>query len=219
MLFVVRWALRLFLKDVVLDYGPQIVATLVLAVVMLVSTSTWALAVMAQPGGIYWLAAHAPPEIQAKHPLVPIRTTGGAAVVTAPDSSVPIVDVGTIGGNVTDAQRYGLAREAGWSALDAITAVAISIAENGSGNPSLMSAANFDGSRDLGLWQVNSGWWPRFGGQAALVVPINNARAGLVIYGLQGWCAWSTYEASCGKGHNSAYRAFLDRARRATGES
>lgn len=218
MLFIVRWALRLFLKDIALEYGPQVIATLVLAVVMLVSTSVWALSIMAQPGGIYWLAAQAPPEIQAKHPLVPIQTTGGAAVV-GPDSIVPIVDVGVIAGNVTDAQRFGLAREAGWSPLDAITAVAISIAENGSGNPTLLSAANFDGSRDLGLWQVNSGWWQRFGGQAALGVPINNARAGFVIYGLQGWCAWSTYEASCGPGHNSAYRAFLDRARRAAGGS
>lgn len=117
-----------------------------------------------------------------------------------------------IAGNVTDVQRYQLARAAGWTAEQAVLAAAISIAENGSGNPAALSAENFDKSRDLGLWQINSGWWPRFGGSAALIVPVNNASAAHTIYTLQGWCAWSTYDASCGRGHTGSYRAFMARA-------
>lgn len=137
----------------------------------------------------------------------------GTPVVAEP--GVPI-DPGDLGGGfVSDAQRYQLARAAGWSGSDSITATAISIAENGSGNPAALSAPNYDGSRDLGLWQINSGWWPQFGGPDALTIPINNAHAGFFIYGRQGWCAWSVYEASCGPGHRGTYRQFIARAQAA----
>lgn len=135
---------------------------------------------------------------------------------------VPIGDSGGIdpgllgGGHVSDAERYQLARMAGWSAQDAITATAISIAENGSGIPSLLSGVNRNGTRDLGLWQINSAWWPQFGGQATLSQPWPNAQAAFAIYGRQGWCAWSTYEVSCGVGHTGDYRSHLERARRAS---
>lgn len=115
-------------------------------------------------------------------------------------------------GGVSDVQRYLLAVGANFSPAEAVIATAISIAENGSGNPAALSGLNFNNSRDLGLWQINSGWWPRFGGQAALTNPVTNAIAARYIYGVQGWCAWSTYEANCGSGHNSAYRAFMTRA-------
>lgn len=118
-------------------------------------------------------------------------------------------------GMVTDVQRYLLALGAGWSAADAITATAISIAEDGSGNPTALSAANYDGSRDFGLWQINSAHWSTYGGQAALGNPVANALAAHDIFLRQGWCAWSTYEARCGPGHTSAYAAFLGRAQAA----
>ena len=120
-------------------------------------------------------------------------------------------------GFVSDIDRARLAVAAGFTELD--IAVAISLAENGSGDPTALSAPNFDGSRDLGLWQINSGWWPQFGGQQALTVPINNARAAYAIYQRQGWCAWSTYNASCGRGHNGAYIPLLPRARVAVAEA
>lgn len=116
---------------------------------------------------------------------------------------------------VNDAQRYQLARGAGFSYDEAITATAISIAENGGGNPAALSGANRNGTRDLGLWQINSTWWPQFGGQQALIDPVANARAAFYIYGRQGWCAWSTYDARCGPGHNGAYATYLGRARAA----
>jgi hypothetical protein len=132
---------------------------------------------------------------------------GTVPVITAPaDGPQPLV---------SDAQRYLLAIGAGFSAAEAVTATAISIAENGGGNPAALSGENFDHSRDIGIWQVNSAWWPQFGGQHALENPVTNALAAHYIYGRQGWCAWSTYEASCGKGHNSAYAAYLSRAKAA----
>jgi hypothetical protein len=116
-------------------------------------------------------------------------------------------------GGVTDLERYMLAIGAGFNAQDAITITAISIAEDGSGDPAALSAPNRDGSRDLGLWQINSGWWPRFGGQAALTNPVVNALAAFYIYGRQGFCAWSVYEAKCGPGHTGAYAGNLGRAK------
>lgn len=143
------------------------------------------------------------------------QPVGSIVIGTPSDNSAIVLQPVVSAGHVTDAQRYQLARAAGFVGADAVTATALSIAEDGSGDPAALSAANRDGSRDLGLWQINSGWWPQFGGQQALTDPANNAHAAYVIYGRQGWCAWSTYEASCGPGHNSAYRAFLDRARKA----
>jgi hypothetical protein len=136
------------------------------------------------------------------------------AVLPAPAVAPVQIDAGM----VSDVERFLLARAAGFSPLDAITATAISIAEDGSGNPTAMSGRNDNGTFDFCLWQVNSSWWPRFGGQAALADPHTCAHAAFVIYGIQGWCAWSTFEASCGKGHTSAYAAFLGRARTAASQ-
>lgn len=142
----------------------------------------------------------------------------GQRATTTTAGGVPI-DVGTLPvgdvPGVSDAQRYALAVTSGWSAVQAITATAISIAEDGSGNPLALSGVNRDGSRDFGLWQINSGWWPRFGGMTALGEPSANARAAYAIYQRQGWCAWSTYERSCGPGHTGSYAAFMARAERA----
>lgn len=145
-----------------------------------------------------------------------IPVAGGPADIIPVDLfpvTVPITGPITVpAGGVSDVQRYLLAIGANFSPAEAVIATAISIAEDGSGNPSAISGRNFDGSVDQGLWQVNSGWNARFGGQAALLNPVTNAIAARYIYGVQGWCAWSTYEASCGAGHNSAYRAYMNRA-------
>jgi Lysozyme like domain len=140
-------------------------------------------------------------------------------VVRVPDIPTPIGFVPTVSAFVTDAERFALALAAGWSTVDAITATALSIAEDSSGDPAALSTPNKDGSRDLGLWQINSGWWPSLGGQAALIIPINNARAAYAIYHRQGWCAWSTYATQCGPGHTGSYLSFLCRAQLASGLS
>lgn len=150
-------------------------------------------------------------------PWTPWYISGGAMQppVLIGDGPQPILDPGNLAplaGMVSDAQRYQLARQAGWTLEQAIIATAISIAENGSGNPAVMSGRNSNGTYDLGLFQINSAHWPQFGGQQALTDPWRNAQAAFSIFGRQGWCAWSTYEASCGPGHGSQYRAFLARA-------
>ncbi len=157
-----------------------------------------------QPWSAFWFGQHSSVPISVDSPIVfstptPSRTDTVQRLITP--------------GFITDAQRYQLALAAGWSPAQAIIATAISIAENSSGSAAALSGTNFDGSRDLGLWQINSGWWPQFGGHDALIVPINNARAGVVIFGRQGWCAWSTYEQSCGRGHTGSYSAYLACAR------
>lgn len=116
-------------------------------------------------------------------------------------------------GFVSDAQRFALALDAWGDVGLAIIATAISFAEDDNGNPARMSGANFDGSHDLGLWQINSQHWRKFGGQAALEIPTNNAAAAHAIYLGSGWCAWSTYESSCGRGHTGSYRGNLACAR------
>lgn len=155
-------------------------------------------------------------------PWAPWRFSGHVGPVVGDGvGSVPVVvdpgDLVTGHGFVSDFQRFQLAIAAGWNVADAITAVAISIAEDNSGDPAALSGANFDNSRDLGLLQINSAHWPSCGGSQALIDPITNFKCGHAIYDRQGWCAWSTYETSCpARGHTGSWRAFLDRARAAS---
>jgi hypothetical protein len=156
---------------------------------------------MASPWGPFWFGERA-------------ATTIDVGGQTAAPVDVPQIAHGF----VSDRQRYLLARAAGWTFQEATTAVAVSIAEDGSGDPAAMSGRNTDGSFDFCLWQVNSRWHQRFGGTAALADPFTCAQAAHTIYGIQGWCAWSTFERGCGPGHTGAYVAFLGRARVAATE-
>lgn len=141
---------------------------------------------------------------------VPVSVPQPVAIVPEQGALVP--------GRVSVAERYQLALAAGWSPAEAIIATAIAMAENGAGDPRALSPKNWDGSRDLGLWQINSGWWSQFGGQEALSVPLTNALAAHAIFLRQGWCAWSTYgtPATCYgiAGHNNSYSGFLACAQR-----
>lgn len=135
-----------------------------------------------------------------------IDVGGPAAVVDVPPVAHGFVD---------DRQRYLLARAAGFDAQEAVTATAVSIAEDGSGDPAALSGTNSNGTRDFCLMQVNSRWWARFGGMLALADPLTCFKAAFVIRGIQGWCAWSTYLASCGTGHTGTFAMFLLRAQAA----
>jgi Lysozyme like domain len=127
---------------------------------------------------------------------------------------IPLEPPVITGSRVSDAERYQLALAVGFTTEQAITATAISIAEDGSGDPAIMSPQNSNGTYDLGLWQINSSHWKDYGGPQALTVPINNARAAFGIAGPHlNWCAWSTYERSCGRGYTGAYANFLACAR------
>lgn len=148
-------------------------------------------------------------------PFAPWRFNGHTGQIAPGETGAPVpfvpVSIPAHGG-VTDAYRYQLALAAGWTSAEAIIATAISIAEDGSGDPAALSGRNRNGTFDLGLWQINSAHWPTYGGQQALIDPANNARAGHAIYASAGWCSWSTYETSCGVGYTGTYRAFLTRA-------
>lgn len=117
---------------------------------------------------------------------------------------------------VSDALRYQVARAAGFSYDEALTATAISIAENGGGNPAARCLDCVRGVHEdsRGLWQINVVAHPDMASWN-LADPSVNARAALTIYRGAGWCAWSTYDARCGPGHNGAYAAYLGRARAA----
>lgn len=172
--------------------------------------------IFAQPFGQWWLAGQ----------MGAVGTTVGTNGVVGPDGIAPDlpIDISTPGRAVSDVERYQLALAVGWRGQDAVIATAISIAEDCtvptrplcSGDPAALSPANKNGTRDLGLWQINSVHWKDFGGEFALIDPLNNARAAFAIFGPgRNWCAWSTYERSCGIGYTGAYAGNIGRAQRA----
>jgi hypothetical protein len=218
--------LLLFLKglvgDVIAEYIVPLILSTILTVIILLWTVVWFFGMIAQPGGIWLLASQAAPEVQAEHPLTPQRPSDRFdphipdTPITPFTGPLPVFEPGP--GRVSDVDRYRLAVAAGFVGQEAILAVAISIAEDGSGDPRVVSTPNRNHTVDVGLWQVNSIWHAQFGGMEALFDPMTNARAAFYIRGRQGWCAWSTYEASCGSGHNSAYSAYINRARQAAAQ-
>ena len=163
----------------------------------------------------FMVQAWAPFWIGQRGPMPPSVVTGGQGPDVIDIGTLPLAPVLGPRPIVSDHERYQLALAAGFSLEEAITATAISIAENGGGNPAALSPRNRNGTFDLGLWQINSIHWPKYGGEQALVDPLNNARAAHGIYVGSGWCAWSTYDARCGVGHNGAYANYLSRARSA----
>ena len=94
---------------------------------------------------------------------------------------------------VTDIQRAQFARAAGFPENQIAMAVAVSIAENGAGDPSAQGH-NTNGSVDTGLWQINS-----IHGipTSQLMDPQANANAAFKIWKDAGnsWRPWSTYPA------------------------
>lgn len=149
---------------------------------------------------------------------VPIDSNGHEGFTPAVPSiplEPPVVTPPVTSGHVSDIQRYQLITAAGAPPPVAIILTAISIAEDGSGNPAAVSAPNVGlaaGTVDIGILQINSAHIGQCGIQSKewLFDPMNNARAAMCILGPKlNYCAWSTYEASCGPGHNSAYRAFV----------
>jgi hypothetical protein len=220
--------LLLFLKglvgDVIAEYIVPLILSTILTVIILLWTVVWFFGMIAQPGGIWLLASQAAPEVQAEHPLTPQRPSDRFDP-HQPDTPIPpftgplpVFEPGP--GRVSDVDRYRLAVAAGFVGQEAILAVAISIAENGSGVPDVVSRPNWNNTVDIGLWQINSAHIGSSGivSKEWLFVPINNARAAFAIRARQGWCAWSTYEAACGPGHNGAYAGNINRARQAAAQ-
>lgn len=94
-------------------------------------------------------------------------------------------------------EREQLWIEAGGNPAFAAIAAAISMAENGSGDPSVVSPTN-----DVGLWQVNLDAHPQYTRQW-LSDPLNNARAAVNISDNgENWNPWVTYKSG-------AYQQYL----------
>jgi hypothetical protein len=97
------------------------------------------------------------------------------------------------------------ARNAGFSGVDLLTAVAIALAES-SGNPNAKGDLNLGIS--IGLWQINLRAHPEYDEQS-LYDPQTNANAAYAIYQDAGnsFRPWSTFKSG-------AYTAHLDAAQK-----
>lgn len=98
--------------------------------------------------------------------------------------------MGTLSGYLSGADRYNLARNAGFNSSDAITMAAISLLECGNCD---MSAVNKSG--DSSLWQINAihGYSVSW-----LSDPVNSAAAAYSVWKSQGFFGWCTYPGGCG---------------------
>lgn len=110
--------------------------------------------------------------------------------------------MGQLSGSITVAERYQLAREAGFNPADAIVMAAISMAECGNCD---LSGINATG--DTGLWQINRVHWgssqPSSSVFGNLADPLTNAKAAYAVWkgrggGVSGFQAWCTYPGGCG---------------------
>jgi type II secretory pathway pseudopilin PulG len=122
---------------------------------------------------------------------------------------------GNKGTRANTRELYALARQAGFSTQDAVTATAIALAESGGQTNSWNPVAPDD---SYGPWQINRRVGP--GGSITdargtpdqLVNPQFNAGKAYSLFTGGGFCNWSTYDATCGSGHNGAYRTYLPEA-------
>jgi hypothetical protein len=106
-------------------------------------------------------------------------------------------------GKLSASQIANVARNAGFSGNDLVTAVAIALAES-SGNPQALGDTGI-GEGSFGLWQINSYYHPEFGPDfTTLYDPQVNANAAYSVYRTSGnsFKAWSTF-------NNGAYVAYV----------
>lgn len=130
---------------------------------------------------------------------MPVGTAGTSGGIAAAPADAA-------GKTLTDNQIATWARSGGFTDNDVATAVAVALAESG-GRYAAVSAPNFNGTRDYGLWQINSvhaqlfqqypTWWDA-----------SNAKMAKTVHAGQGWKAWTTF-------NSGAYLLFMDRARKA----
>jgi Lysozyme like domain len=98
---------------------------------------------------------------------------------------------------------YSALVRAGVPSNDAGTLTQISGAESGYG-ANVISGANTNGTIDYGVFQINSGAWPQYGGSAVLNMSLDDqAAAAANIYNQQGLTAWSTYNSGAYQGYST----------------
>jgi hypothetical protein len=189
---------------------PLGLVAVVVVVMPLVLTEAWLVGVLVQPGGGWWLVGQDPEARQQAERrgqlTVPAPLTG-----VLPGTSPLLSPVVVPPGMVSDVDRARLTLAAGWSGEDAVTALAVSFAEDPTGDPLAFSSTG-----DLCLWQINLAAHPNYS-RDFLSNPQNCADAGHTLWASSGWGIWCTYDSGCGIPHVGQYRSFLDRARAALG--
>lgn len=112
-------------------------------------------------------------------------------------------------GRLSARQIAQYAAAAGFSGEALVMAVAVALAESG-GRPGVINTANRDGSRDRGVWQINT---VHGGSDAELLNPATNASyAYRISSGGSDWSPWVVYKTG-------AYRTHLATARAAVTEA
>lgn len=104
--------------------------------------------------------------------------------------------------NLSDTQVAAFAHAGGFSGAALVTAVAIALAESG-GNALAVNTHNANGSRDYGLFQINSVHKPTVRQQTN---PLDNAAAAAAIYRAAGnsFKPWATFNSGSYKSHLNA---------------
>jgi len=137
--------------------------------------------------------------------------------MTGRDAAIVVLGVGAIAVLITGLGKgvavvntiAGYARNAGFTGLDLVTAVAVALAESGGDpnayNPETAAGAP-EGKGSYGLWQIYLNAHPEYEG-VNLYDPQTNANAAFAIYRASGntFRAWSTFK-------NGAYVAQLEAA-------
>lgn len=110
-------------------------------------------------------------------------------------------------------QLFALARGVGFSEDQAVTMAAIALAESGGNTLAVgdVSLANGTWGPSIGLWQIRSLNAQRGTGKerdaAILTDPKSNAQSARIIFGSQGFSAWSVYSSGAYGKHLPAARA------------
>jgi hypothetical protein len=102
-------------------------------------------------------------------------------------------------------QIAGLAKEAGFPTAAIPIAVAVAFAESG-GRTDIISKPNTNGTRDLGLWQINDGAHKDLLSRYTWSNPHDNAKMAYIIYHARGntFRDWTTF-------NSGSYRMFLNK--------
>lgn len=142
------------------------------------------------------LATFTAPKVDVAPPVtVPISQPVVTSAITVPVTIAPAVATG----NLSPTQRYQLALSVGFTRDEAVMALAVALAENGSGNPNAVNQNKPPALPDYGLWQINGIHAAMAGGVQNLFDPVINARVALQLSRSgTGWLQWCTVPHGCG---------------------
>ena len=126
------------------------------------------------------------------------------AILAAIALLMVVVSVADASTALPDRQIASVAKAAGFTGSNQITATAVCLAESGG------YADDISRTHDYGLWQIHRSAWPELMTAKVMAsgswkVPSVNAGFAYRIYKIQGWRAWVAYT-------NGRYKKFLARA-------